>query len=140
MQAGFILYEELANLGYHSFGKLGNDRSWIETHPYACFCALLEAAPFPQPTLEGRLQRQLVLHERGLRINDPMDFFEEITSFKLLNGILPLDTIYSFEQLDVLVAAYTAWIVDNEPDASTQIGDEREGCITVPVRTLMPKY
>jgi predicted nuclease with RNAse H fold len=140
MQAGFGLYRELSDLGYLPFPEEGAALLWIETHPYACFCALLDQTPFPQPTLEGRLQRQLILHEKGLRIGDPMDFFEEITRFKLLNGVLPLDTIYTNEQLDVLVAAFTAWVVDNQMDAFSLIGDRKEGYITVPVKELKEKY
>ena len=30
-----------------------------------------------QALLEGRLQRQLILHEQGVRIKNPTDFFEE---------------------------------------------------------------
>ena len=140
IQSGFRLYEELSKLGYQSFPSEQAALSWIETHPYACFCVLLEAAPFPQPTLEGRLQRQLVLHEKGVRINDPMEFFEEITRFKLLNGILPLDTIFTFEQLDVLVAAYTAWTVDTQMNAFSLIGDAAEGRMALPVKELGEKY
>jgi len=140
MQSGFRLYGELSSLGYRPFPSEQATLLWIETHPYACFCALLEASPFPQPTLEGRLQRQLVLHEKGVHINDPMEFFEEITRFKLLNGILPLDTIFTFEQLDVLVAAFTAWTVDIHMNAYSLIGDPTEGRIAVPVMELGDKY
>jgi predicted nuclease with RNAse H fold len=140
MRVGFELFRELANRGYKEFPIDGASLRMTETHPQACFCVLLEQTPFPHPTLEGRLQRQLILHDKGLRINDPMEFFEEITRFKLLNGILPLDTIYTFGQLDVLVAAYSAWAGDNLLGAVCMIGDKREGQIMLPVNELREKY
>ena len=140
MQAGFQLYAKLSKLGFKPLSKEGADYQWIETHPHACFCVLLDQNPLPKPTLEGRLQRHLILHERGLRIKDPMDFFEEITRFKLIKGILPTDPIYPAEILDVLAAAYTAWRASNQSDQTIKIGDEREGWIVLPVKELKPKY
>jgi hypothetical protein len=112
----------------------------METHPFACFCALTEGIPFPKPTLEGRLQRQSILFDKGLRINDSMSFFEEITRFKLIKGILPFDVIHTPEQLDMMVAAYTAWLGVNRPEEVTQIGDKEEGQISLPVSELQEKY
>jgi hypothetical protein len=146
MQAGFQLYAKLSGLG---FKQLSNVKApspplpnyqWLETHPHACFCVMLEQSPLPKPTLEGRLQRQLVLHDRGLRIKDPMDFFEEITRFKLVKGILPIDSIYPAEMLDVLVAAYTAWFAANQPDQVIFIGSLDEGQIVLPAKELKTKY
>jgi hypothetical protein len=37
-----------------------------------------------------------------------------------MKGLLPTDTLYSPEQLDVLVAAYTAWLAANRPDEVIQ--------------------
>ncbi len=140
MRSGFALIGMMKNRGYLAFPAADAPLQWLETHPHAAFCALLERAPFAGPTLEGRLQRQLVLHARGVRITDPMEFFEEITRFKLLNGILPLEAIYSSEELDVLVAAYTAWVADNQTESVTRIGDAQEGLITLPVRELKEEY
>ena len=140
MRSGFALIGTLKDKGYQAFPAVEAPLQWLETHPHAAFCALLERTPFAGPTLEGRLQRQLVLHARGLRITDPIDFFEEITRFKLLNGILPLEAIYSSEELDVLVAAYTAWAAFNQAENVTRIGDAQEGLITLPVRALKDRY
>jgi hypothetical protein len=139
IQSGFHLYAKLNKLGFKSVDELPGEYRWLETHPHACFCVLLDQLPLPRPTLEGRLQRQLALHERGIHINDPMDFFEEITRFKLLKGILPVDSIYTAEVLDVLVAALIAWLTANRPEQITCIGDRREGQIVLPGR-LKEKY
>ncbi|MGZ9226270.1 MAG: hypothetical protein ACXW4M_12030, partial [Anaerolineales bacterium] len=62
-----------------------------------------------------RIQRALVLYDQGLQINDPMEFFEEITRYKLIQGILPLENLYASKELDALVAAYIAWMTVNKP-------------------------
>ena len=113
---------------------------WLETNSYACFCVLLGIHPLPKLTLEGRLQRELLLYELGLHIHDPMVFFEEITRHKLLNGILPFELVHSPAQLDAMVAAYTAWQVIQKPDEAVRIGHHLEGFITLPVSALKEKY
>ena len=140
MQVGFAFYRKLSKLGFEPYYTEDATHQWLETHPYACFCALLEQIPFPKPTLEGRLQRQLKLYDKGLRITDPMGFFEEITRFKLMKGILPTDMLYSPDQLDVLVAAYTAWSASHRPEEVTRVGDKSEGHMILPVRELREKY
>ena len=140
MQVGFSLYDRLSQIGYKPYKPDGDECQFLETHPYACYCALAECIPFPKPSLEGRLQRQLLLNDKGLQINDGMVFFEEITRFKLIRGILPSDVLYLPEQLDVLVAAYTAWLSVQRPDDVTRVGDRDEGQITLPVKELKAKY
>lgn len=139
VQAGFELYRRLLKLGFESYPANGSYQ-WLETHPHACFCVLQEGNLLPKPTLEGRLQRQLILFERGVQIKDPMVFFEEITRHKLAKGILPMDFIYLPEQLDGLMAAYTAWMAIEKPAEVTRIGHSQEGFITLPVASLKEKY
>lgn len=140
MQAGFTLYRKLVQMGFDLYPTEGARHQRLETNSHACFCVLLEQVPFPKPTLEGRLQRQLILYERGLRIRDPMDFFEEITHFKLKRGLLPLQLIYAPEHLDALAAAYTAWLAAHKPQEVLALGDEREGWVILPVRELKERY
>jgi hypothetical protein len=96
--------------------------------------------PLPRSTLEGRLQRQLALYEQGLGIRDPMDFYEEITRHKLLKGLLPLEQVYSAEELDAIAAAYTAYTAAHRPEKILKIGDPGEGQIFLPVAELKEKY
>ena len=140
MQVGFALYRKLWDLGFKSYGEGDAKYRVMETHPFACFCVLAESVPFPKPTLEGRLQRHSILFDKGLRINDAMMFFEEITRFKLIKGILPVDVLHTPEQLDVMVAAYTAWLGATRPEEVTRIGDKEEGQISLPVSELGEKY
>ncbi len=139
VQAGFALYSKLSKVGFSPYPGGGSYRL-LETHPHACFCALLGQSPLPKPTLEGRLQRQVVLHDRGVRMKDPMDFFEEITRYKLIRGVLPLELIYAPEMLDALAAAFTAWLAAEKPSEVTRVGHDQEGYITLPAATLREKY
>jgi hypothetical protein len=87
----------------------------VETNAQDCYHALIGKKPFPRRTLEGRLQRSAVLYEQGLQITDPIEVFEEITRYKLVQGILPLEDIYAPTELDALIAAYLAWLAANRP-------------------------
>jgi hypothetical protein len=140
IQAGFSLYRSMIDLGFLPFPAEGTTRQWLETHPHAAFCSLLGKVPLPKPTLEGRLQRQLALYEAGVGIQDPMEFFEEITRYRLLHGILPTETIYLPGELDAISAAYIAWLAGNKPEDVLRVGDPLEGQITLPVRELIAQY
>jgi len=140
MQVGFELYRKLGKLGFAKFPDADSTHQILETHPQAGFCVLLNDTPLPKPTIEGRLQRQLLLYEQGLRIKDPMDFFEEITRHKMMKGIWPVELLYQPEQLDALIAAFTAWCAVHKPAQVVSIGDEKEGMIVLPGRELKEKY
>jgi hypothetical protein len=140
VQVGFALYKKLSKLGFKSYPDEDENYLWLETHPHACFTVLLGHYPLPKPTLEGRLQRELILFEHGLRIRDPMNFFEEITRHKLMNGILPLELVHYPGQLDAMVAAYTAWLSVHKPSELARIGNKQEGYITLPSSVLKEKY
>jgi hypothetical protein len=140
MQMSFDLYHSLEKVGFAQYPAENTTHQWIETHPHAAFCALLGQLPLPKPTLEGRLQRQIALYEHGAGINDPMEFFEEVTRHKLLHGALPMDLVYPAEELDALMAAYIAVCVVNCPQDLIMVGDAREGQIVLPVSHLLATY
>lgn len=140
MQVGFELYRKLGKLGFKKFPDTDSPHQILETNPHAGYCVLLNDAPLPKPTLEGRLQRQLILYERGVQIKDPMDFFEEITRHKMIKGVWPMELLYLPEQLDALLAAFTAWLAVNRPAQISSIGDPKEGVIVLPDGELKGKY
>lgn len=140
MQLGFMLYRKLEGMGFKPYPSENTSHQRLETHPHAAFCALLGQLPLSKPTLEGRLQRQLLLYERGVGLKDPMDFFEEITRHRLVRGIIPLELVYTCEQLDALVAAYTAYVAANKPAEVLFIGAKEEGRIVLPVGELKERY
>lgn len=138
-QLGFELYRHLESLCFLPYPD-SETHAWLETQPHAVFCALLGQVPLPRPTVDGRLQRQLILYEQGLGIRDPMDYFEELTRHKLLKGALPLEQVYTPEQLDALAAACTAWLISRHPEHACRLGDPGEGQIILPVSELKARY
>ena len=140
MRVGFILFRRMGELGYQPFPVNEAERQCLEVYPHACFTVMLGVAPFPKYTLEGRLQRQLALFEQGVGVSDPMRFFEEITRFRLLRGILPLENLHTTDELDALVAAYTAWLAANHHERVTLLGDPEEGQVVLPTPELKTRY
>lgn len=140
IQVGFTLYHRLEGLGYHAFPASGESLQWLEVYPHACYCVLLGQTPFPKNTLEGRIQRQLALYDQELKVPDPMRFFEEITRHRLLQGILPLQELYSQGELDALAAAFTAWLAASHPERTSRLGDPEEGLVILPAAELKPHY
>ncbi|PWH15634.1 MAG: hypothetical protein DDG60_05505 [Anaerolineae bacterium] len=139
-QLGFAFYERLEKAGFQPYSDTQATHLWMETQAHAVFCVLLGQVPLPRPTIEGRLQRQLILYEQGLGIRDPMEYFEEVTRHKLLKGMLPLEQVYTPEQLDALAAAGTACWVIRSPERVTRLGDPHEGHILLPVAELKERY
>ena len=131
IQLGFDLYDRINSLGYQAYPAENSTLQWIETHSHAAFQTLIGKQPLPKPTLEGRLQRQLVLYENGIGIKDPMDFFEEITRHKLINGVLPTEYLFLPEELDAIVAAFLASLISEEGQIE-MMGDRSEGQIALP--------
>lgn len=140
MQAGFALHRALEKAGFKKYPADGAAHQVIESQPHAAFCVMTGAVPQPRNSLEGLIQRQLVLFEAGMRIKDPMDFFEEITRYKMVKGIFPMELLYLPEQLDSLAAAYTAWLATVKPDRVSAIGEFSEGMIVLPEKELKQKY
>ena len=140
VQLGFELYRRMESLEFKPFPSDGAPRQWLETHPQAGFSVLLGRPPLARPTLEGRLQRALALFERGVRIRDPMAFLEEITRHRLLHGLLPMEQLPAQQELDALLAAFTAWLSVMRPGELTQLGNRQEGFITLPAAAIQDKY
>jgi hypothetical protein len=140
MQMGFLLHRRLDQLGYKVFPQTGADLQVLEVYPHASYTVLLGMSPFSKYSLEGRLQRQLILYEKKIKVSDPMLFFEEITRHRLLRGILPADNLLNPAELDALVAAYTAWMAAIHPDSVMSVGDPSEGVIILPAAELKETY
>jgi predicted nuclease with RNAse H fold len=134
MRLGFQLYQALRGDGYEMY-QPGSPatRRMLEVHPHASYAVLLGHLPLRKDTLEGRMQRQLVLFQEGLPVPDPMDAFEEITRHHLLEGALHLPNLFTHDELDALVSAYTAFLAARHPGRVTLVGEPAEGQIVVPV-------
>jgi len=110
-----MFYEQLEKMSFRPYPAQNERRQWFRADADESFRALLQRKLLARRTLEGRIQRALVLYDQGLQISDPMEFFEEITRYKLMQGILPFENLYSSKELDALVGAYVAWMTANKP-------------------------
>ena len=117
------LKKKLLQAGFKPFSHKIHPKQLIETNAQDCFHTLSGHKLFPRRALEGRLQRTAILYEQGLQITDPVDMFEEITRYKLVQGILPLENLPSASELDALVAAYVAWMSINRPGQIVPTGE-----------------
>jgi len=57
-----------------------------------------------------------------------------------MKGILPLEQIYTAEELDAIAVAYVAYTAARYPDRVMTVGDPQEGQILLPVSELKAKY
>jgi hypothetical protein len=140
MKTGFKLYQRLESMGSYDYPSGKKSPQIMETYPHAVYSVLLGLSPYPKTSMEGRIQRQLVLHNQGLDIPDPMRIFEEITRYRILKGMLELEGLYSTPMLDALASAFTAWMAATSPDEVTILGHPDEGQIILPVPKILPKY
>ena len=142
MQKGFEVYQRLKKIG---LGALIPDKSvepftFLEVQSHACYTVLLERRPYLKRTLEGRLQRQLVLNLEGLNLRNPMDILEGITRQHFLQSSLPIGDLHDVEGLDCLINAYTAYLASVSPERIQHVGDSKEGLISVPTMQLKEFY
>lgn len=136
---GWRLYGALRQQGFRDYPADGA-RIIFETYPHANYTALIGRRPYSKNSLEGRIQRQLVLLEGGVRVSDAMHLMEEWTRHRFLTGRIPIEDLYDHDQLDALIAAYTAYQLANAPESSSVLGDDRDGKIVLPVKDLKESY
>jgi hypothetical protein len=134
VRRGFALVASLETLGYQPYPAEAEDgpRQWLETNADAAFWSLLGVSPLPAGTLEGRIQRQLVLADEALDVPDAMDFFEEITRFRILKSILPVQYVITQPEINAYMAAQVGWLAANQPERVRQFGAAEEGLLFLP--------
>jgi predicted RNase H-like nuclease len=140
MRKGFQLYRQLSKIGYQRFPAENTSHQFLEVYPHAAFTILLGHHPLPKQSLEGRLQRQILLYEKQINVPDPMRFFEEVTRYKVLRGNFPMEFVLLPTELDATMAAYCAWLAKNDPSSITLLGDREEGEILIPAREMKARY
>ncbi len=144
MRVGFQLYDALRAAGFQAYqpnaavasgaaGDRGAPRVFLEVYPHGGFTVRLGHRPLRKDTLEGRLQRQIVLYDEGVDVPDPMDAVEELTRHHLREGTLVFPGLRTHDELDALMAAYTAFLAVRQPEAVTAVGDPVEGEIILPI-------
>lgn len=132
-QRAQILLQNLQELGYSPFPEDDAKKQWLRVSAYGVFLSLCGGRLFEARSLEGRLQRQLILFEEKLPLKDPMDFFEEVTRRRLLLGRLPYELLHTTGELNALAAAYTAWLAVFAPQRLREEPDAGEGRWYLPV-------
>ena len=133
---GFEIYEHICKLGYNSELFSEQTLRYCEAQSNICYHAWIGKEPMHKYSLEGRIQRQIVLRDLGLPVDEPMNFFEELTRFRLLKGELPDEMLQSASDLDALALAYLAWNVDQPQPGLSAAGTEEEGLIYYPEESL----
>ncbi|MCE1254937.1 MAG: DUF429 domain-containing protein [Anaerolineae bacterium] len=133
MKTGFMLYDNLQSAGFVMDTAAAEPRQMVETHSESIFRSLLTKPLLATRSLEGRLQRHLLLYDHGLQLIDPMNYFEEITRSRVLQGNLPSQMLFTPAQLDALACAFLAWRLVNRPHLISRIGDMQEGWLVLPV-------
>ena len=137
MRSGFEIYYHLKNMGYSRFPAEDAERQFLETSTEALFQTWINKGTLLEAkTLEGRLQRQLILYILELPISNPLNIFEEITRHRLFQGIIPTETIYAPAELNAMATAYFAWLAYSKPDTVVFFGVEEEGQIVLPKEPL----
>lgn len=142
VRSGFDLFRRLEKMGFRKYiqGEEPHERLLIEARSHAGYTVLLERRPFSKETLEGRLQRQLILYLEGINLDNPMHALEEITRHHLLTGHLPLERLHTPGALDAMMAALTGYLVGRHPERISQVGEREEGLITLPAAELKDLY
>ena len=133
MQHGFTLTQNLTSYHYQPYPTDNAPRQLLETQADALFHILTGQAPVDVKTLEGRLQRQLMLFDQKLPVSDPMELFEEITRYRLLHGELSINHVLSGGELNALSAAHVAWMAVHQADQLQPFGMAQEGLIYLPL-------
>jgi hypothetical protein len=133
MAPSLSLLSRLLTLNFSPFPHSEDARQWLEAPAESAYRSLLGVEPFPSNTLEGRIQRQLVLYDLELDVPDPMEFFEEVTRFRLLRSQLPYERILPQAELNAWMAAATAWLAVHEPSRVHSPGSPAEGLVYLPL-------
>jgi hypothetical protein len=132
MERSLGLIGEMKKLGYQLAGGSPVDRAYFETNTDAAYHLVTGTSPYDSRSLEGRLQRQLLLYEFGFPLKDPMSFLEEFTRYRLRTSNLPLTQISVAHELRALMAAAISWLMDNRPETIDHPGKSSEPPIILP--------
>lgn len=134
IRAAFALVEQLSFLDFKPFPAEEHAHQWLEAPAASGFQALLGLPPLEDGTLEGRIQRQLVLLDQDLDVPDAMEFFEEVTRFKILHSHLPYDKVLPTGELNAWMAASTAWQAARQPASVRSPGAVESGLVYYPLK------
>jgi hypothetical protein len=130
-QHGFLLIQNLVEAGFKQYGE-ASEKVFLEVPAETAFWSLETKPLYAADSFIGQIQRQLMLLELGINLPDPMDFFEEITRFKLLTGKVSLEMILETPRLNTWINAYTALLIEQNPSRVARFGYPQEGFLYLP--------
>lgn len=133
MRASFKFYERLSEIDYQPYqAESAGGNQYLEVIPELGFRTWSEGKMLSPNTLYGRIQRQLILYEQGVNLPDPMTFFEEVTRFRIKQGIIPEEMVLLAPNLSALAAALMAYRAEKDLEQFTFVGIPEESQICVP--------
>lgn len=121
-ERSLTLVSGMRELGYTLHGETISDKVYLETNSDAACWLAAGCMPYDARSLEGRLQRQLILCEMGIHLKDPMDFLEEFTRHRLRTSQIPMEQILPGYELRAMMAAVIAWLEDSFPEKVEHLG------------------
>jgi len=123
-----LLFQTLAREVKYKVGE-----NLLETQSDVAFTVYTAGVLLSPASYEGRIQRQLSLIRQGIRLRDPMSFYEEITRWRLLKGDLSDEMLFSIPVLAALATACIARASSTKPDSLLRVGKKLDGWVWVPV-------
>ena len=88
------------------------------------FRQIASGSLLPLGTDASRWQRQLLLLDQEIPLPDVMQYFEEVTRFRILQGNLPEEMIYQHAELNAILLSWLGWLATFEP-ARVLVTDEQ---------------
>lgn len=132
MKLGIRLGRILTQQDFKRFPVEDTPKQFMEVPADVAYWALSSADIVDETNLIGRLQRQLILYDLYLPVKNPMNFFEEVTRYRLKHGLIPEEPVLSTEELNAWITAYTALLTVRTPEKIKILGNTEEGEIVLP--------
>ncbi len=83
----------------------------------------------------AELHAVLLAEPLDLAVPDAMQVFEEITRYRLLHGVLPVDGLLPQPELNAWIAAHVACLASTQPEALRPVNQDQGGCVYLPFPT-----
>lgn len=106
-----MLQEGIQRLGYSPIAKKGSSRRFFLSQADEVFQDIASGKLLAPSGDASRWQRQLLLLEQEIPLPDVMQYFEEVTRFRILQGTLSEDLVYQHPELNAILLAWLGWLV-----------------------------
>ncbi len=110
------LQEGIESLGYNPIAKKGSPRRFFLSKAEEVFQDIVSGRLLPPGGDASRWQRQLLLLEQEIPLPDVMQYFEEVTRFRILQGTLSEELVYQHTELNAILLSWLGWLESFQPD------------------------